>query len=102
MEIKSWDDVFKAVQVEARQKDLPRLKEEDIKRLHNNLWEGIRYYLFNPLEAPRGILLNTFLTFYIRKYYIEKKINQDISEPRKELFKNIKKLWQKSGKKITQ
>ena len=100
MEIKSWNDVFKAVVIEARQReDLPNLKEEDIQRIHNNLWNGIRYYLFNPVEAGTGILLNTFLTFYIREYYVEKKLNQDISESRKNLFKIIKSNGQKTKKK---
>lgn len=41
------------------------LPEEQIKIVIQSFYDGLRYYLSNPLEAKGGIIIHNFITFYI-------------------------------------
>jgi hypothetical protein len=50
------------IQKLARKHDLP---EAQIKLVIQSFYDGLRYYLSNPLESKGGIIIHNFITFYI-------------------------------------
>ena len=61
-----------------------KLPPEQIKIVINSVYDGLRYYLTNPLETKDGILIHEFLSFYID----EKKITKYIKKLELKDFKN--------------
>jgi len=46
-------------------KELLDIPKEKIEFVINHFWDTLRYYITHPLEAGRGIKVDTFLRFYI-------------------------------------
>lgn len=45
--------------------------KEHIKIVVKQFWNSVRYYITHPLESKKGILLQPFFKFFIRKYNTE-------------------------------
>lgn len=50
----------------------PHYSEEQIKLVLNSFYDGLRHYLTHPLETKGGIIINNFITIYIKPAKIEK------------------------------
>ncbi len=61
-----------------------KLPPEQVKMVIDSLYDGLRYYLTNPLETKDGIILHNFLSFYID----EKKVNKYVERLKLKQFKN--------------
>jgi hypothetical protein len=73
--IKSWEDVFYAVSKECNaDPNLPNFTEDDVKKLHYDLWRIVSVYLRNPHMIRKSLLLNSFFKFEFRQKFINKKL----------------------------
>ena len=74
--IRSWDDVFKHVSKECKaDPQLPNFEPEDINFIHKFLWQTVGYYLRNPELSRKGIVIQNFIRFELREYYLKNLIN---------------------------
>lgn len=70
-----------------------QVSDETVKNVHNNLWESIRYYITNPLESRRGIILNEFIKFEIPEERIQNYLDKqrdNLSEEKIKFYERLK------------
>lgn len=78
------DDIITSL---ARKHKLP---EEQVELIIRSFYDGLRYYLSNPLESKSGIMIHNLVTFYINQKRVLKEIER--VKVKKDYFKESKGL----------